>query len=61
MEKAPYGIRPIGIGDVLRRIIGEAIVAEIRLDIFEAAGLVQVYAGQKAGCEAAAHALTEMF
>ena len=27
LEKAPTGIRPIGIGEVLRRIIGKAIVA----------------------------------
>ena len=61
LEKAPSGIRPIGIGEVLRRIIGKAIVTEIRPDIIQAAGSIQVCAGQKAGCEAAAHAMKEIF
>ena len=61
LQKAPSGIRPIGIGEVLRRIIGKAIVTEIRPDIIEAAGSIQVCAGQKAGCEAAVHAMNEIF
>ena len=35
LEKAPNGIRPIGIGEVLRRIIGKAIVTEIKPEIME--------------------------
>ena len=61
LEKAPSGIRPIGIGEVLRRIIGKAIVAEIKPEIMESAGNLQLCAGQKAGCEAAAHAMREIF
>jgi hypothetical protein len=55
LEKS--GVRPIGIGEVLRRIIGKAIVAEIKPELQEAAGCLQLCAGQKAGCEAAAHAM----
>ena len=61
LEKQPSGIRPIGIGEVLRRIVGKAIVTEIKGDIMECAGSLQLCAGQKAGCEAAAHAMKEIF
>ena len=61
LQKEPSGIRPIGIGEVLRRIIGKAIVTEIKPEIIDAAGSIQVCAGQKGGCEAAAHAMTEIF
>ena len=61
LEKSPSGIRPIGIGEVLRRIVGKAIVAEIRPELQEAAGSLQLCAGQKAGCEAAAHAMRNIF
>ena len=57
----PTGIRPIGIGEVLRRIIGKAIVTEIKVDLMESAGCLQLCAGQKSGCEAAAHAMREIF
>ena len=59
--KAPSGIRPIGIGEVLRRIIGKAVITEIKPDIMESAGCLQLCAGQKAGCEAAAHAMSDIF
>ena len=45
----------------MRRIIGKAIVTEIRPEIIDCAGSVQVCAGQKAGCEAAAHAMNDIF
>ena len=61
LEKQPSGIRPIGIGEVLRRIIGKAVVTEIKGEIMETAGSLQLCAGQKAGCEAAAHAMNEIY
>ena len=61
LNKEPSGIRPIGIGEVLRRIVGKAILGEIKADIIESAGYLQLCAGQKAGCEAAAHAMDEIF
>ena len=61
LNKMPTGIRPIGIGEVLRRIVGKAILGEIKEDLIESAGSLQVCAGQKAGCEAAAHAMGEIF
>ena len=59
--KAPSGIRPIGIGEVLRRIIGKAVITNIKPDLMESAGCLQLCAGQKAGCEAAAHAMRDIF
>ena len=47
------GVRPIGIGETARRIIGKAILTTIRNDVQEAAGPLQLCAGQEAGCEAA--------
>ena len=60
LDKNP-GVRPIGIGEVLRRIIGKSIISVIRPDIVESAGNLQLCAGQPAGCEAAAHAMEEIF
>ena len=59
--KAPSGIRPIGIGEVLRRIIGKAVITEIKPEIMESSGCLQLCGGQKAGCEAAAHAMRDIF
>ena len=61
LEKEPSGIRPIGIGEVLRRIVGKTIVAEIKPEIMESAGSLQLCGGQKAGCEAAAHAMRQIY
>ena len=60
LDKNP-GVRPIGIGDVSRRIIAKAILNEVRQDVQEAAGAVQLCAGQIAGIEAAVHAVRSSF
>ena len=54
LNKNP-GVRHIGIGDTARRIITKAIMNMIRQDIQEAAGSVQLCAGQISGIEAAIH------
>ena len=51
----------IGIGETSRRIIGKAIFAVIKYDILEAAGALQLCAGQEAGSEAAIHAMCGVF
>ena len=60
LDKSP-GIRPIGVGEVLRRLIGRAIASELKQDFKEAAGPIQVCTGHKAGSEAAIHAMHEIF
>ena len=51
----------MGVGEVPRRIIAKAILSLFRLDIQDAAGPLQVCAGQDGGCEAAVHAMRHFF
>lgn len=60
LDKCP-GVRPIGVGEVPRRIIAKAVLSLFRLDIQDAAGPLQVCAGQEGGCEAAIHAMRQVF
>ena len=50
-------MRPIGIGETVRRVIGRAVATAIGEDIQAAAGPLQVCAGHLAGCEASVHAM----
>ena len=56
LDKNP-GVHPIGICEVARRIIAKTILTVTSGDIQDAAGLLQLCAGQKAGAEAAVHAM----
>ncbi|XP_063588678.1 uncharacterized protein LOC134765814 [Penaeus indicus] len=60
LDKKP-GCRPIGIGEVLRRIIGKAIMDVVVDDVKTAVGNLQVCVGQQAGCEAAIHAVRKIY
>ena len=60
LNKNP-GIRPIGIGEIIRRIIGKAVGWVLKSDIQEAAGPLQVATGIQSGAEAAIHAMKELF
>ena len=60
LDKDP-GIRPIGIGEVLRRVIGKSVITLIKPEIIEAVGPLQLSAGQEGGCEAACHAMRQLF
>ena len=60
LDKDP-GIRPIGIGEVLRSIIGKIVVWQLKEDIKEAAGPLQTCAGHPAGAEAAIHVMQTIF
>ena len=60
LNKNP-GVRPIGIGEVMRRILGKAILQLIRHEVMDAAGSLQLCAGQDSGIEAAIHAMAEVF
>ena len=60
LDKSP-GVRPIGVGEVPRRIISKAILWILSSDIQDAAGPLQVCAGQVGGCEAAIHAMRLIF
>ena len=54
-------MRPIGVGEILRRIVGKAIVSVVKPEIMESAGSLQLCAGLPGGCEAAVHAMSSIF
>ena len=60
LDKKP-GVRPIGIGDVPRRIIAKTVLHVISVDTQLAAGALQTCAGHDAGSEAAIHAMKSIF
>jgi hypothetical protein len=60
LDKCP-GVRPIGICETARRIISKAVLSVAKADLQEAAGSLQLCAGQIAGIEAAVHAMKEAF
>ena len=55
------GTRPIGIGEILRRIMGKAISKCLQLNIQYAGGRLQTCTGIEAGIEAAIHAIAKKF
>ena len=60
LDKCP-GVRPIGVAETVRRVIGKAIATAISNNIQEAAGPLQVCAGHLSGCEAAVHAMHQVY
>ena len=61
LDKGNGDVRPIGIGEVIRRIIGKCVTKVTKRDIIEASSSLQVCAGQKSGSEAAIHAMHNIF
>ena len=55
------GVRPVGVGEVLRRLVGKLLIGVIKEDITTAAGPLQTCTGIKAGIEAAIHAMRKVF
>ena len=60
LDKNP-GLRPIEVGEVLRRIVGKVTVSTLRDNIIISVGQLQVCAGQESGCEAAVHSMSKMY
>ena len=54
-------IRPIGIGEVLRRIAAKTVTKFLRNDIQLAAGALQTCSGTESGIEAAIHAMKQQY
>ena len=54
-------MRPISIGDTVCSIIAKAVLTVVKDDILDAAGALQMCAGQIAGCKAAGHLVHERF
>ena len=60
-KRGGIGVRPVGVGEVLRRIVGKLVINVLRSDIQNAAGPLQTCAGLKAGIEASIHATWEQW
>ena len=60
LDKCP-GVRPIGVGEVLRRIIGRTNVSCIQTDLQQLGGNQQLCMGQRCGIEHAIHSLRANF
>ena len=58
LDKKP-GLRPIGVGEVLRRIAGKVVMFVVKNDVTSTAGALQVCAGQDAG--AAIHGMHDIY
>ena len=54
-------LRPIGIGECLRRIIENAVLTILRDEIIQQAGSLQSCAGVKGEIEANIHAMKELY
>ena len=54
-------MRPIGVGEVLKRIIGKCVGWVLKKDIQEDAGPLQTATGLQEGAEAATHSMKLIF
>ena len=61
LDKGEGAVRPIGVGEVIRRIIGKCVMNIAKKDVVEASGSLQLCAGQRSGSEAAIHAIYTIF
>ena len=61
LDKGEGAVRPIGVGEVLRRIMAKCVMKILKQDVTDASGSLQVCAGLKCGSEAAIHAMRKMF
>ena len=60
LDKCP-GVRPIGIGEVMRSITGRIIIDSIRKNLTSFGGNMQLHLGQKCGIEHAIHLLCHSY
>ena len=60
LDKNP-GLRPIGIGEVLRRIIGKAVTSVLKTEMRDAAGGLQLCVGHEGGVEAGIHGMKQIY
>ena len=59
LNKNP-GLRPIGVGEVPRRIAGKILMKTLKKDVMHDADSLQVFAGQENGAEASIRAMYDI-
>eukprot|EP00820_Chromera_velia_P029634 Cvel_12519.t1-p1 / transcript=Cvel_12519.t1 / gene=Cvel_12519 / organism=Chromera_velia_CCMP2878 / gene_product=hypothetical protein / transcript_product=hypothetical protein / location=Cvel_scaffold821:64142-64770(+) / protein_length=209 / sequence_SO=supercontig / SO=protein_coding / is_pseudo=false len=60
LDKCP-GVRPVGIGEAIRRLLGKAVMKETREELQEACGADQLCSGLMGGLEGRIHAVRELW
>ena len=61
LDKGEGEVRPIGVREVIRRIIGKCVINITKRDVAEASGSLQLCGEQKSGSKAAIHAMHTIF
>ena len=61
LDKGEGAVRPIGVGEVMRRIMGKCVMHVTKPDVIDGSGFLQVCAGHKSVSEAAIHAMRNIF
>ena len=61
LDKEEGAVRPIGVGEVMRRIMRKCVMHVTKPDVIDASGSLQVCAGHKSVSEAAIHAMRNIF
>ena len=60
LDKSP-GVRPIGVGEVLQRIIYKVILTVLKSNILNVTGYQQLCADLESACKVAVHAVVDLF
>ena len=61
LDKGEGAVRPIGVGEVIRRICGKCVMMVAKKQVVKGSGSLQLCAGQKSRSEAAIHAMHAVF
>ena len=60
LDKQP-GVRPIAVGEVIRRMICKAIMRVVEMNVLKVTAPIQVCVGVPSACEAAVHSMERLF
>ena len=60
LDKGEGAVRPVGVGEVIRRISAKCVMNFAKKYVVEASESLQLCAGQKSGSEAAIHAMNPL-